>query len=336
MRLPFRLRHLVFGALSLAALAAVATTPQLLGRQMREGIGGLADARAIWLWLAATAFAGGLVSLSFAWRSALGSCGGETSRVDAASRYGAGSLAGALLPAKVNSAVRIVLFSRTIRGEGRLWTSGGIASAIGAAHAFWLAVLLAYAGASGVLPLWPLAALALAVAAAAGVAVVARSRQPRHKVAHALDAFRVLGRSPRATATLLGWTGLALLARVGGMTAIAMALGVEHPFAAALLVVPAVELAGLLPAHAGQHRRDGRCRRLRAPGARSARGDRARGGGRVQRGRGRDEHRLRRRRGPPARDTPAALGGPDRRRVRGRRDRRRVLADRARPARLGA
>jgi len=247
MHLPFRLRHFVFGALSLAALAAVATTPQLLGRQMREGIGGLADARAIWLWLAATAFAGGLVSLSFAWRSALGSCGGEISRVDAASRYGAGSLAGALLPAKVNSAVRIVLFSRTIRSEGRLWTSGGIASAIGAAHAFWLAVLLAYAGASGVLPLWPLAALALAVAAAAGVAVVARGRQPRHKVSHALDAFRVLGRSPRAAATLLGWTGLALLARVAGITAITMALGVERPFAAALLVVPAVELAGLLP-----------------------------------------------------------------------------------------
>ena len=247
MHLPFRLRHVVFGALSLAALAAVATTPQLLGHQMHEGIVGLADARAIWLWLAATASAGGLLSLSFAWRSALGPCGGETSRVDAASRYGAGSLAGSLLPAKVNSAVRIVLFSRTIPNEGRLWTSGGVASAIGAAHALWLAILLAYAGASGVLPLWPLAALALAVAAAAGVAVVARSRQPRHKVSHALDVFRVLGSSPRATATLLGWTGLALLARVAGMTAIAMALGVERPFAAALLVVPAVELAGLLP-----------------------------------------------------------------------------------------
>jgi len=36
MRLPFRLRHFVFGALSLAALAAVATTPQLLGHQMRD------------------------------------------------------------------------------------------------------------------------------------------------------------------------------------------------------------------------------------------------------------------------------------------------------------
>lgn len=242
-----RTRHLLLGALSLAALAAVATTPQLLGCQVDAGFDGLGAATPAWLWLAATAFAGGILSLAFAWRSALVSCGGEVSRVDAASRYGTGSLAGALLPAKVNSAVRIALFSRTLPNEGRLWTSGGVASAIGAAHACWLAVLLAYAGASGVLPLWPLAALALAVTAAAVAAVLTRNRKPRRQIAHALDAFRALGRSPRAAATLLGWTGLALLARIGGATAIAAALGVHSPLAAALLVIPAVELAGLLP-----------------------------------------------------------------------------------------
>lgn len=240
-------RHVVLFLGSLAALVALAVTPQLLGDRVGAGIDGLGDASAGWLWLAAAAFGGSLFASACAWASALERCGGTTTGPDSAARYCTGSLVNALAPARIGSAVRLALFSRVLPNEGRLWTVGGIATSLSAVRALWLALVLALGSASGALPRWPIAALLLAVLAAAVVAWRVRDSQPGSKLAHALDAFRVLGRCPRAASRLVGWVGLAMGLRLGAATGIAAAFGIENPLAAALLVIPALDLAGLLP-----------------------------------------------------------------------------------------
>ncbi|MHB1243786.1 MAG: lysylphosphatidylglycerol synthase domain-containing protein [Gaiellaceae bacterium] len=245
--LQLRKRHVVLFAGSLAALALVALLPQLLGDRVAEGIDGLGDASAGWLWLAAGAFAASLAASASGWSSALARCGGRTTRADATARYCTGSLVNTLAPARIGSAVRLGLFSRTLPNEGRLWTTGGIATSLGAVRALWLAVVLALGSASGVLPTWPIAVLLLVVLVATGVAWKVRDTSPGTRWGHAFDVFRVLGRCPKAAAQIAGWVGLGMGLRVLAAAGIAAAFGVDRPLAAALLVIPALDLAGMLP-----------------------------------------------------------------------------------------
>ena len=240
-------RHVAVFLGSVAALVALALTPQLLGDLVAEGVAGLDEASAGWLWLAGLAFAGSLVASACAWELALARCGGTTSRGDSTARYCTGSLVNALAPARIGTAVRFALFSRVLHSEGRLWTVGGIAGSLSAVRALWLAVVLALGSASGVLPRWPIAVLLLGAAVAAVVAWRVRDSRPGTKFGHALDVFRVLGRCPRAAARLAGWVGLAMALRVAAATGIAAAFGVPRPLAAALLIIPALDLAGILP-----------------------------------------------------------------------------------------
>lgn len=245
--ITFGKRHaaILFG--SLAALVVVAATPQLLGDRVSAGIDGLGDASAGWLWLAAAAFAGSTVANASGWAAALTRCGGRTSPADSTARFCTGSLVNALAPARIGTAVRFGLFSRVMPGEGRLWTVGGIATSLSAVRALWLAVVLALGSASGALPRWPIGVLLLGVLVAALVAWRARSSRPGRRITHALDAFRVLGRCPRVAAQLVGLVGLAMLLRLAAAAGVAAAFGVENPLAAALLVIPALDLAGILP-----------------------------------------------------------------------------------------
>lgn len=247
LELELRKRHLALFVGSIAVLVAIAATPQLLGERVADGIDGLAAAQAGWLWFAACAFGASLVASASGWASALTRCGGQTTRPDAAARYCTGSLVNAVAPARLGSAVRFALFSRVLPNEGRLWTTGGIATSLGAVRMLWLALVLALGSASGQLPRWPIALLLLGVAIAAAVAWRARNSRPGTRFAHALDAFRVLGRCPRAAAQIAGWIGLAMGLRLAAAAGIATAFGVERPLVAALLVIPALDLAGLLP-----------------------------------------------------------------------------------------
>lgn len=240
-------RHLAVFLGSVAALIALALTPQLLGDLVADGIAGLSDASAGWLWLAAAAFAGSLVTSACGWQSALARCGGTTSRADASARYCTGSIVNALAPARIGTAVRFALFSRVLHNEGRLWTVGGIAGSLSAVRALWLAVVLALASASGVLPRWPIAVLLLGAAVAAAVAWRARDSRPGTKFGHALDVFRVLGRCPWAAARITGWVGLSMALRLAAATGIAAAFGIDRPLAAAVLIIPALDMAGILP-----------------------------------------------------------------------------------------
>lgn len=240
-------RHLAVFLGSVAALIALALTPQLLGDLVADGIAGLSDASAGWLWLAAAAFAGSLVTSACGWQSALARCGGTTSRADASARYCTGSIVNALAPARIGTAVRFALFSRVLHNEGRLWTVGGIAGSLSAVRALWLAVVLALASASGVLPRWPIAVLLLGAAVAAAVAWRSRDSRPGTRFGHALDVFRVLGRCPWAAARITGWVGLSMALRLAAATGIAAAFGIDRPLAAAVLIIPALDMAGILP-----------------------------------------------------------------------------------------
>jgi uncharacterized membrane protein YbhN (UPF0104 family) len=240
-------RHAALFVGSIALLVAVVTMPQLLGERVADGIDGLGAADAGWLWLAACAFGASLFASASGWASALTRCGGTTTRPDATARYCTGSLVNAVAPARLGSAVRFGLFARVLPNEGRLWTTGGIATSLGAIRLLWLALVLAIGSAIGELPRWPIALLLLGVAVAIAVAWRARNSRPGTRFSHVLDAFRVLGSCPRAAAQIAGWIGLGMAMRIAAAAAIAAAFGIEQPLAVALLIIPALDLAGLLP-----------------------------------------------------------------------------------------
>ncbi len=242
-----RRRHVVATCGALALLVVAVAARHLLGKHVLSGVDGLDAAKPWLLWLGGASFATSLVAAGLAWRVGLRACGGRVERGDAVARYCVGSVVNALTPARLGGAVRIGLFARTLEREGAVWTSGGVAAAIGAARAVWLLGLLVVAIVAHVLAAW-LAGAVIGGLAVAGALVVASQRlRSGRRVAHVLDAFRELGRSRRELAALIGWMGVATAARLGSVTFAAASLGVHHPLAGALLVLPAVDFAATLP-----------------------------------------------------------------------------------------
>jgi uncharacterized membrane protein YbhN (UPF0104 family) len=240
-------RALIAAAVAVGVLAAAAATPQLLGNTVANALDTLGGANPAWLWLAGAGFAASIVAAAGSWRSAIGLCGGRVGLVDAAARYGAGSLVNTFVPARAGDAVRLGLFSRALDRHERLWRTGGAFAALGAARAVVLAGLVLAGAAMGAVPLWPVALLLGLAALATAVAVAVRRREAGSHAAHLLDAFRQLGREPRAGLRLVGWTALSVGARVAAAAAVGVALGIGRPFAAALVIVPVLDVAGLVP-----------------------------------------------------------------------------------------
>jgi uncharacterized membrane protein YbhN (UPF0104 family) len=240
-------RVLLATALFAAAAAVVAAMPRLLGGRVGDAVAGLEDARPGWLWLAALGFLGSLVASASGWRSALALCGGCMSRTDAAARYGIGSLVNSLSPARVGEPVRLALFARTLDGEDRVWRMGGVFAVISALRLVAFGIVVVGAAALGAVPFFPVLVIGAIAAAAAVVAFVARDRTPRTHAAHALDAFRELARCPRGGARVAGWIAFATASRFCAAVAIAAALGVKSPVLAALVIIPVLDLASLIP-----------------------------------------------------------------------------------------
>lgn len=244
-------RGLAAAAGVLLVLGVLAATPQLLGSRVAAAMSALGNADPRWLWLAGAGFAVAVLAAAGSWRSATGLCGGRLGLTDAAARYGAGSLVNTFVPARAGDAVRFALFARALDGRERLLRTGGAFAALGAARAVVLGILVVAGAAAGALPLWPVLAIAGLAAAAVAIAVAARRREARSRFAHVFDAFRRLGREPRAAARLLAWLVVSLAARVAAAAAIGAALGIGRPLAAALVIVPALDVAGLVPVTPG-------------------------------------------------------------------------------------
>jgi uncharacterized membrane protein YbhN (UPF0104 family) len=241
-------RHaLVVSGIVATAVIAVAATPQLLGPRVTRAFEGLTDAKPAWLWLSALFVVATLVAWSLTWHSAVRAVGGELSREDAVARYAIGSAVNTFLPARIGDAVRIALFSRALENRERIWTTAGVYTTIGAARALCCGVLIVIAYLSGVLPLWSVIASALFVLLAVVAALVARRRGGDSRLAHFFDAYRELGRHPRRAAPVLFWTAVATVARTAAVASTVSSLGIDRSLAAALVIVPALDAASLLP-----------------------------------------------------------------------------------------
>jgi uncharacterized membrane protein YbhN (UPF0104 family) len=222
-------------------------TPQLLGSRVEEAMGALGAADPSWLWLAGAGFGVAVLAAAGSWRSALGLCGGRIGLADATARFGAGSLVNTFTPVHAGDAVRIGLFARALDQDERLWRAGGAFAALGAARAVVLAALVAAGVAARALPAWPLFVL-VGIAAVAGVlAFAVRRRDAYGRAAHVFDAFRKLGREPGLACRLVAWVALSLGGKVLAAAAVGSALGIGSPVAAALVIVPALEVTGLVP-----------------------------------------------------------------------------------------
>jgi len=238
-------RHWVMAAISLAVLAALCVSPSLLGDRVSEAVSGLDAASPGLLWLAGIAFAGTSLCAALAWRAALRASGSPLPFLDATSRYAVGCGVNAIAPAHVGSALRVALLGRVTTGG--CWTVSGVAAAVGVTRTVWLGALIAIGCAGGVLPLWPLVAIGLIVATALAVGIASRHVSLPRRLENLLAAFRCLATSPRDLGIVAGWALLGAAAKVAAATAVVAAMGIDNPLRAALVLVPAVELAAVLP-----------------------------------------------------------------------------------------
>jgi uncharacterized membrane protein YbhN (UPF0104 family) len=241
-------RRAAIGSLvAAAAFILLAVAPHTLGPDLARAFAAFSAAQPVPLCVGCGLFAASLLCSAGCWRTTVIGCGGRLGRSAAAANYGVGSLASTFFPARAGDAVRVALFSRALPHDRRVWTASGMLLALGAARAAVLCGLVVAAAALGAVPFWPLLALGGMLVVAAAVATKVRRTQARSRAGHILDAFRVLGRSPRTACLLAGWAAASIACRVAATAVAAAALGVSSPLLAALMVVPAMELAGLLP-----------------------------------------------------------------------------------------
>jgi uncharacterized membrane protein YbhN (UPF0104 family) len=238
-------RHIVIAGFSLALLAVLCLSSYLLGDRVSAAVAGLGAADPARLWIAGLAFVGTSICGALAWRAALRASGSPLPVVDASARYAVGCGVNAIAPAHVGSALRVALFGRVTNGG--CWTVGGAAAAVGVTRIVWLGALIAVGSAGGVLPRWPLLVIGAIVGGAAVAAVVSRRFSLPVRLQQILVAFRSLATSPRDLAIVAGWALAGAAAKVVAATAVVAALGIDNPLRAALVLVPAVELAAVLP-----------------------------------------------------------------------------------------
>jgi uncharacterized membrane protein YbhN (UPF0104 family) len=232
---------------TLLVLGVMLATPQLLGSHVETALDAATSANRGWLWVAGAGFAASVLAAAGSWRNAIGLCGGRVGAADAVARFGVGSLVNTFVPARAGDAARIALFSRALDDRQRLWRTGGAFVALEATRAIVFAGLAVAGVATGALPLWPLAALLGLIAAAAAIALRSRRRDAVGRAAHLLDAFRTLGREPARGVRLIGWGALSTAGRLAAAAAVGAALGISHPLTAALVIVPALDIAGTFP-----------------------------------------------------------------------------------------
>ena len=239
--------RLVIAAVSVFVMGSVAAVAGFRSLPFGHALGAISAAQPLWLWAAGTSFAFAIACSASAWRSAFCLCGDRIGRVEAGARYGVGSLVNSLLPGNLGGAFRVVLFSRALSGDERLWVASGIPAAVGAARALLLAVLVIAAAGSGALPAWTALVLAGVGCAAAAACILGRHRAAGSgRLSHLLEVFRALGRSPGGAVRIFGWLAGSITARVLGVAAVSVALGVSAPFSVALVIVPALAVTALV------------------------------------------------------------------------------------------
>lgn len=240
-------RQILVSTMALAALAAVAMSPNLLGGRVASAVSTLGAADHGWLFAATVGFVAAFACTVGAWRAGLAAAGGRICPRDAAAGIGIGSMVNSFAPAKLGDAVKIALCSRAIDSPGRIWTAGGVYAALAAARSLALALLVVVASITGAVPLWPVFALCAVVALLCAVGFLSGRVRRHPRIAQVLEGFAALERSPRALATVFAWTFGMVACRLAATAAVAAALGLPHAFLAALLILPALDVASAFP-----------------------------------------------------------------------------------------
>jgi uncharacterized membrane protein YbhN (UPF0104 family) len=240
-------RTLALGGGGLLAVAILAVAARLSGGHVASTLDALQDASRPWLAMSFLGFLCAFACTVCAWRAALESAGGRLGYGQTAARLGVGAMVNSFAPAKLGDAVKITLCSRALDGPGRLWTTGGAYAALTAARSLTLAALVIVASATGAMPFWP--ALVLAGGATIVVAAATASRKLRnhHRIAQLLEGAAALARDRHALAGVALWTTGMQISRVAGTAGVALALGLPHPFLAALVILTALDLVGTIP-----------------------------------------------------------------------------------------
>jgi uncharacterized membrane protein YbhN (UPF0104 family) len=241
-------RRILATALPLLVLAVVASTPQLLGRQLGHAANALGDASPGWLWLAVAGFLVSVSCTACSWRAAICATGARLGRLDAGARYGVGCLVNTFAPASLGEAVRVALLAQKVDAPSGFWSVGGAAAAVAALRGVTLCTLIVLAVVvTGALPLWPVAAICGSAAVALAVGTAFWRRHPHGRLGHFAGAFAALVRSRRALASVLAWSFASQTARLLAAAAVAAALAVPHPLLAAVVIMPTLQLATIFP-----------------------------------------------------------------------------------------
>jgi uncharacterized membrane protein YbhN (UPF0104 family) len=238
-------RTLVAGVAVLAA-GSIATLFADPAAAVAGALHDLEGASPAWLLAAGVAFLAASLASAAAWHRGLIACGATLGRWQVTRRYAAGSLANTLAPANAGEVVRVALLSRAMGSEGAVFTVIGVSAAVAVIRISVIAGLFFVTAASSV----PLVWLALgglgALCLGCGVFLLARARISG-KARHMLDVVRGLAARPAAAIELIAWVGACTAATILASACVGAALGVPHPVAAALVIVPAMELAKMLP-----------------------------------------------------------------------------------------
>src|SRR5262249_50317118 len=140
--------------------------------------------------------------------------------------YGVGSLANAVLPAKLGEVVRIEAFARRLADPRRRLVACGASALLALATWGALACFLAAGALDGPRPTWALApALAPVPAALCARSIAARART-RGNIAPAIAAVTL---PIAAWARVASWIATAAFARLGAIACVLESLGVHRP-----------------------------------------------------------------------------------------------------------
>jgi uncharacterized membrane protein YbhN (UPF0104 family) len=230
-----------------AAVTLSALSLPLLGHHLASTLHVLAGASRPWLTASFVAFLAAFICTVGAWRSALSAAGARLCPKQAAARLGIGSMVNAFTPAKLGDAVKITLCARAIDAPDRMWTATGTYTALAAARSLTLAGLVVAASATHALPIWPVFLLVGSASVVALVALASTRFRSHHRIASFLDGVTALTKDRRALRGVALWTVGMQLFRLAGTLSAVFAFGLPHPLLAALVILPALDLAGAVP-----------------------------------------------------------------------------------------
>jgi uncharacterized membrane protein YbhN (UPF0104 family) len=214
-------------------------------RDLRSELGG---AHPVALLIAANCVVVVPFATAAAWRSALAARGESLTFAESWASYGVGSLANAVLPARLGEAARIESFARRLDRPRPRWVACGASAAVALAQSAGLGLVLAIGTAAGVVPVWGLVPPIALLAGALAVRVGAGRASATGRLAKAISDAHL---PAAAWARVSGWILATALARLAATAAVLASLGVDHPFDGALIATGARALGNAVPLPGG-------------------------------------------------------------------------------------